>query len=60
MTNWYLDIYGVGALESECRRIEKEFPEHVTFHGRGDAHTLNQKLSTTNYCLMPSLIIETF
>lgn len=60
ITNWSLDIYGAGALENECTQLAKKLSDNVIFHGRGEHEHVMRLLKEKDFCLMPSLIIETF
>ncbi len=58
--DWHIDIYGTGALEKECETLTDKFGTNVRLHGWASQETIQQALTTMDYCLMPSRVIETF
>lgn len=61
--NWELPfdlyIFGKGNKESELLELQKEFKQ-IHFFGRKPLSEVERYLDNIDYCLMPSLCIETF
>jgi Glycosyl transferases group 1 len=55
-----LDIYGSWPYFDACKKASELFPTHIHFHGRAPQSVIREQLSSFDFCLMPSRVIETF
>ncbi|USN57683.1 MAG: glycosyltransferase [Candidatus Peribacteria bacterium] len=60
MPPFAIHIYGDGTYATEVITLAAEYPENIFYYGRQSLETINHKLRTTHYSLMPSLFLETF
>lgn len=54
-----LYIFGRGSLEKELLDLQKE-KKNIHFFGRKPLSEVERYLGNINYCLMPSMCLETF
>lgn len=55
-----LDIYGAGPFADACTQASLKYPDRIHFYGRTPQKEIRSRLSTYDYCLMPSRVVETF
>lgn len=55
-----LDIYGAWQLEKLCEWATEKHPDNIYFHGWGEHKHVMSMVKEKDFCLMPSLVIESF
>lgn len=55
-----IDIYGEGSYQQDIKKLAIQYPTHVHYYGFQSLQTIKTKAQQYDYCLMPSLFLETF
>lgn len=55
-----LHIFGKGSYEQKIITLAKQFPEHIIYYGFQPLDYVKKIAEQCDYCLMPSLFLETF
>lgn len=55
-----LHIFGKGSYEAKIIEVAKQAPEHIIYYGFQSLETIKKTAEQCDYCLMPSLFLETF
>jgi len=55
-----LHIFGKGSYEKKVRQLAEQFPQHIIYYGFQLLEKIKETAKQCDYCLMPSLFLETF
>lgn len=55
-----LHIFGKGKYESQILDLAKQYPAHIIYYGFQPLQSIKKTATQYDYCLMPSLFLETF
>lgn len=55
-----LHIFGSGEYEQKVLELAEQFPEHIIYYGFQPLEHIKKIAEQCDYCLMPSLFLETF
>jgi glycosyltransferase involved in cell wall biosynthesis len=55
-----LHIFGKGAYEKKIIPLAEQYPQHIIYYGFQPLDSIKNIATQCDYCLMPSLFLETF
>jgi len=53
-------VFGKGSYEKQLFNLAQRYPEHIIYYGFQSLDTIKKTAEQCDYCLMPSVCLETF
>jgi len=53
-------VFGKGSYEKQLFNLAQRYPEHIIYYGFQSLDTIKKTAEQCDYCLMPSVFLETF